>query len=104
MVYCNKNRDFAPPAICVQVKYHHEYSAGGTRRGKNHNILFENIRLYGRQKPAFAFCGYDEEYKTKDIEIRNFYWNDKRIDGEDYTMSTDEFCENIRVTYASCGR
>lgn len=101
MVYYNKNPEYTPPVICAQVKFHHEYSAGGTRRGKNHNILFENIRLYGRQKPAFSFSGYDEDYKTKDIEIRNFYWNDKPIGAGDYTMSADEFCENIRITYAS---
>ena len=98
MVYQNLDHDYAPPIICVQVKFHHEYSAGGGRRGKNHDILFENIHLYGRQKPIFAFQGYDEEHKTKDIEIRNFYWNDKPINEEDYEMKTGAFCENICIT------
>jgi hypothetical protein len=60
--------------------------------------LFENIHLYGRQKPIFAFQGYDEEHKTKDIEIRNFYWNDELLNDGDYEMRIDEFCENICIT------
>jgi hypothetical protein len=48
--YVNENPDHSPYLMGAVVKFHHEYSAGGNRRGKNRNITFENIYLHGRQK------------------------------------------------------
>jgi len=48
MRYENTDQDYAPPAIAVSVEYRYEYSSKGSRRGKNKNITFENIRLQGR--------------------------------------------------------
>ena len=33
------------PLIDVMTSYHPEYSVGSTRRGKTHDVIFENIRL-----------------------------------------------------------
>ena len=95
-VYSIDNPDHSPCFIAVAVAYHHEYSAGGDRRGINRNIKFQNINLLGRQQPRFLFKGHNRDHMTKDILIENLKWN-----GE-YVTSTDkdhcivnEFIENI---------
>ncbi len=96
--YKNTNPDYAPDLISVITAYHYEYSAGGTRRGKSEKITFENIRLYSRQKPTFNFEGYDETHKTKDILIKNIYWNNLLLKEQPDTL-TNEFTENIVFTW-----
>ena len=81
--------------INVGVSFHAEYSAGGQRRGKNRNITYDNIRLYGRQKPIFAFKGYDSEHMTENITVTNFFVNDKPL--EDYEYIANEFTKNIVI-------
>ncbi len=90
--------DSVPSLISADVSYHFEYSAGGTRRGKNRDFLFENINLYGRQPVKLSFVGYDEEHKTSNITIKNLYHNGKRITevAEEY-FKQNEFCENIKL-------
>jgi len=94
-IYENPDPDFAPSVINVGVSFHAEYSAGGQRRGKNRNIIFDNIRLYGRQKPVFAFKGYDSEHMTENITVTNFFVNDKPL--EDYEYIANEFTGNIEI-------
>lgn len=91
--YRNTDENYAPPLISVSTSYHYEYSAGGTRRGKSHDITFKNIRLFGRHTPKAYFVGYDEEHKTKNIVIENVYWNDKLLD--DIEITCGKFVENI---------
>ena len=87
-----------PSSIAVTVTYHFEYSAGGARRGKCHDMLFENIHIMGRHKPRFRFVGYDAEHGVKNITLRNIYLNgEKLIDPSQYTLETNEFCKNIVV-------
>lgn len=96
-----KDKNFVAGTIVVVTEFHHEYSAGGTRRGKNHDILFENIKVYGRQPIKLAFLGYDKEHKTSNITIKNIYKNDKllkEIPQED--IFTNEFVENIKIKTA----
>jgi len=94
-IYENPDSDFAPSVINVGVSFHAEYSAGGQRRGKNRNMTFDNIRLYGRQKPTFAFKGYDSEHMTENITVTNFFVNDKPL--EDYEYIANEFTKNIVI-------
>ncbi|NMB97802.1 MAG: hypothetical protein GYA02_14525 [Clostridiaceae bacterium] len=97
-VYEQKDLQYTPPVINVEVVYHHEYSAGGKRRGKNRKILFERIHLWGKQRPIFKFSSYDAEHATKDITIREFYYNGKLLTKEDaFELKVGEFCENIRI-------
>ena len=94
--YINNNPNYSPNLICVITDYHHEYSAGGVRRGKCHDIKFENIKLLGKYEPKCLFKGYDEEHKTKDIVIENIYWNGKLLEvikKENFTL--EEYTENI---------
>ena len=94
--YVNQDENYKPWLICVITSYHHEYSAGGTRRGKSHDITFENIHLYGKYEPSMYFEGYDEEHKTKDITIKNVYHNDKPVtefSSENFVKK--DFTENI---------
>lgn len=97
--YENSDPEFYPPVICAAIIFHFEYSAGGSRRGLTRRMLFENIRLYSKHKPiAFDFVGYDEAHKISNIEIKGFYLNDEPLKSDDYVLTLNEFCENIRVT------
>jgi len=86
-----------PYVICVSVLFHHEYSAGGTRRGKNSGIVFENIRLYSNKIPRFFMRGYDEEHKTSDITIKDFYINDVPLKSSQYELTCTNHCERISI-------
>ena len=94
--YVNRDENYKPWLICVITSYHHEYSAGGTRRGKTHDITFENIHLYGKHTPSMYFEGYDEEHKTKDITVKNVYHNGKLItEFSPENFVKKDFAENI---------
>ena len=95
--YENENPNFAPYAVCVEVMFHHEYSAGGDRRGKNRRLSFENIRLYGRQQPSFVFAGHSKEANVSDITIKDFYYNGKKLCDGEYALWKNEYCENIVI-------
>lgn len=104
-LYCNPDPDFAPHLICVITDYHHEYSVGSTRRGKSHDITFENIRLYGRQMPKLYFKGYDEEHMTKDILIKGLYWNDAPVASLDKEhLIMDVHTANIQIAVSDSHR
>lgn len=95
--YVNTDEEYAPWLICVETSYHHEYSAGGTRRGRSHGICFEDIRLFGRHKPSGYFVGYDGEHKTGDVLIKNIAYNGEKItDFSNFNFTRDKFTENIR--------
>jgi len=95
-IYQNPNPDYVPGLISVISMFHHEYSAGGSRRGINRNITFKNIHLYGRQKPLLCFMGYDEAHQTKDILIENLYWTGELLESlERVQLDTNDFTENI---------
>ena len=97
--YCPTDPDYAPYVIVAQVVYHHEYSAGSTRQGKNRNLVFENIQLTGRQQVRFKFEGFDAAHQTRDVVVRNFTVNGKPLTKEQLQLTTNEFCENIRIEY-----
>ena len=96
-VYENSDPDYAPYLINVMTDYHHEYSAGGTRRGKTHDITFDHIYLYGRQEPRMIFAGYDEEHKTRNITISNLFWNGEPVEKlKEENMVLLQYTENIQ--------
>ena len=89
---------FVPPVIRADVLYHHEYSAGGARRGINRNLTFENIQIFGGVRPCFGFSGYSDEFGCRDIVIRNVAVNGKRLtDPAEYSLQVGGHCENISV-------
>jgi len=92
---------YVPQVIRADVQFHHEYSAGGTRRGKNRNLLFENICISGDVIPEFAFTGYSEEAGSTDIIIRNVYVNSKLLtDPAEYALHIGNHCRNILYEYS----
>ena len=93
--YSPTDPDYAPAVIVAQAVYHHEYSAGSTRHGKNRNLTFENIQLIGRQAVRFKFEGYDAEHLTSDVTVRGFTVNGKPL--LEYQLLQNEFCRNIRI-------
>ena len=93
-----QSADYAPPLIDVKVEFHHEYSAGGTRRGRNYDILFEDIHICGEHKPFLAFRGYSSEFNCRDITVRGIYLNGSLLGGEqDMNVVKNEYCENIVI-------
>jgi hypothetical protein len=93
--YCPTDPDYAPYVIVAQVVYHHEYSAGSTRQGKNRNLVFENIQLTGRQQVRFKFEGYDENHMTSDVIVRGFTVNGEPLRA--YQLVQNAFCRDIRI-------
>ncbi len=102
-LYENPDPDYAPDLIKVYIAYHHEYSAGGLRRGKCHNITFQNIHLYSRQMPRLTFQGYDREHPVRDITVEGLFWNGKPItDTASVAYKANEFTKDIRLLPAHC--
>ena len=89
--------EYSPHLIRIEVCFHHEYSAGSQKRGKNQNMLFENIRLYGRHTPKLYFSGYAEDADTSDITIKSLYLNDKLLTKADIKTEEKNFCKNIQI-------
>ena len=95
-IYVNDNLNYHPWLIYVATSYHHEYSAGGTRRGICHDIRFENVKLYGKFEPTAYIAGYDEEHKTFNVTIENLFWNDELLETlKDDSVTMNEFTDNI---------
>ena len=96
--YRNTDKEYAPYLMSATVSFHHEYSKGGCRRGKNRNLTFENIRLFGRQKPLMHFSGYDEAHRTENVRIHNLYWNGRPVCKADETqLILRDFTANISL-------
>lgn len=95
-VYINPDPDFAPCLFGAVTDYHPEYSAGGTRRGYTHAIVYRSIALFGRQAPKAHFKGYDREHRTWDVLIENLIWNGQRVtDFDDQRFVQGEFTDSI---------
>lgn len=94
--YINTDAQYMPTTACAEVVYHHEYSAGGGRRGKNRDIRFENIHVLSDKLPQFFFQGYDKSHKTENILISNFYLNGEQIkELPKSNWHIGEFADNI---------
>jgi len=87
--------DYCPHLCAVTVTFHHEYSAGGNRRGKNRDILFDNINVCGRHLPKFLFNGYDENHMSSDITVSNVFVNGEPM--TDYEIEKNKYTDNIIV-------
>ena len=97
--YENPDTEYMPTTISVTVVFHHEYSKGSeNRRGKNRNILFENIHVFGDKLPIIECCGYDEEHMTENVLISGLYLNGKpitQLDGSNWNVG--EFTKDISL-------
>lgn len=97
-VYSISDTSYMPPIIMASVEYHEEYSAKGEKRGKIRNVSFENINIITDKKPKFSFKGYNNEYKTSDITLKDIHINGKKIaDDSQYELEICDYCENIAV-------
>lgn len=96
--YVNPNQDYAPALLGVMTGFHPEYSAGGTRRGYTHDIVFRNIHLTGRQTPTAFFEGYDEMHKTWNVLVDGFFWNGERVTAwDENAVYCNAFAEGIAL-------
>ena len=100
-VYYSADPHYMPKILTASVVYHHEYSAGcEARRGKNRNILFENIHILGDKLPVLKFVGYDEEHQTEKVRISNLYLNDTPItELPAENMILGDFTSDVTLTY-----
>ncbi len=96
-VYGEETPGYYPPVICGLVMFHHEYSAGGERRGRNRDLLFEDIEIFGDFTPAVSFDGYSDDYGCRDITVRRVSLNGNPIGSAgELAWHIGKHCENIR--------
>ncbi len=95
--YGKENPCAYPPLINFEVVFHEEYSAGGTRRGRNRNLIFEDIQVTGCEKPLIRGRGYSEEASCDGILIRNITVDGKRLGREDLSLGIEGFVYNLRI-------
>lgn len=95
-VYVNSDSSYCPNIINNHIVFHHEYSVGGDRRGKNRQFTYKNIFVYGNHPVKFRFSGYDENHKVENIRISDVYLNDERLtEITEENMVVEAFAENI---------
>ena len=97
MVYKDADPDYTPAVIEVCVICHPEYSGNCAIRGKNRDIHFENIRLFGRQKPIIHIESYDDEFSSENVYIKDFYHNGKKLDKKDFELQIDKYSKNVII-------
>ena len=91
---------YVPQLVRSDVLFHHEYSAGGTRRGKNRELLFEDIQVCGDICPSFGFSGYSDEFSCSNIVIRNVYVNGTLVkEPSAFSLHIGDHCKNIRYEH-----
>lgn len=88
---------FVPAIVRADVQFHHEYSAGGTRRGKNRDLVFEDIRIAGDIVPVFGFAGYSDEFGCRNIVVRDVYVNGVKMRPEECGLRIGKHCSEIRI-------
>lgn len=96
--YENRNPEYRPDLLRIQVVFHHEYSAGGSRRGKNRDFTLRNIHLLSPDFPGMRFEGYDETHKTQNVRITGLTRNGIPVTSLDQTkLTVNPFAENITI-------
>ena len=99
-IYQNINPSYTPRLVDVGVYYFPEYSRGVLERGKNHNIIFKNIKLFANenQKIKVRVLGFDDEHKSSNIILDNLQFNGRKItDTQEIDLVVNEFCENVEL-------
>lgn len=90
--------DYMPNLMGVYVSYIEEYSGNGTKRGKNRDICFRNIRVTAPKMPCSYFVGYDVGSMCEDVTVDGLWLNGERITGlEEAKIRANEFCRNINL-------
>ena len=83
--------------LVSSVFSHPEYSTGGTRRGKNRDILFKDIRVTGETLPSSYFAGCDDAHRSSGITIDGIYLNGRRVESEkDARLERGPFADPVR--------
>jgi len=78
--------------------FHFEYSKGSPRLGRISDLLYENIRLTGRQPIKLRFAGWSEESDLRDVTIRGLYHNGERVTAlPESQLIIGDFCRNITI-------
>lgn len=78
--------------LSSRVYRHPEYSAGGTRRGKNHRILYKDIFVTGEDRLNCVFAGSSPESRTYDVTIDGLYRNGRRVQSlSELNVATNAF-------------
>lgn len=89
---------YLPLLMSASIFYHKEYSADAQRRGKNHDIHFQNIQVTAPQMPPSLFSGFDEEHRSRNITVEGLFLNRKPVkDWESANIQVGSFADNVRL-------
>lgn len=81
-----------------------EEKDAGTQRGRDRNMIFENLGLCGGKLPRMNFSGHDGAYKSENVLISNFYFNGEPIIGEFAENKTDPYAQMAKNTVHAQGQ
>ena len=95
--YQNPDPEYVPPLISAKVYHHKEYSSSGDERGKNHDFVYRDISLFGRQRPLLVFKGYDADHRTERMSVEGLLWNGRPATADEILLETNEFTGDIKI-------
>lgn len=96
-VYENPNPDHTPTLLSARVSYNAEYS-DKHRRGRNSDITFRNVQLFGRQLPRLRFTGYDAEHMTSRILVEGLFHNGHPVKSlPKRCVTVNQFTSDLRI-------
>lgn len=94
--YGDETPGYYPPLIAFCVAFHPEYSTGGSRRGRNCRLRFENINVKGCPKPIILGQGYNEKAECRDILIRAITVDENPISQSKLDLRIGDFVYDLR--------
>lgn len=96
-IYCYDGKFEANSYIVnFRTEKHLEYSLIKSEEelGYISDITVENVNIFAKQKPTFAFFGQNPKSCVKNITLKNIYWNGEKL-FENYFLKHCEKNENV---------
>ncbi len=99
--YAERAPEFAdclPPLFSAAVVFHHEYSAGGTERGRIENVTLSGISVTAPRMPPLHLRGYDDTHTVSGVRLSDIRLNGKRItDPAALDLRRGDFVQDITL-------
>lgn len=75
--------------VSFNTEKHFEYSLikSEDKLGRISDVTVENVNVYAKQNPTFAFNGYSSKSGVKNITLKDFFWNDKKLSEEYFSAN-----------------
>lgn len=85
------------PYLIRMVVNKNSYSKD-TVRGSIKNILFKDIKVFGKHNPTSIFKGYSTEHQIYDVTIENLFIADKKITSlDEMKIEMGDYVENLTI-------